>query len=267
LIQAHELLKDCTEEFVNQRQQFKEAERAWIGERSKLVQQLEAERKKILSKFGLRSQIVQSCDPHAVELAKNENLDPKAMVFHGATRSSNKLMSVVKELRSEREKHYEQAVENLKSQLLQQQSMVEMYRYQISELEDSLAEHQEEASLSREQANKQSSKLQERIDLANKRLRESEKRRQLDREGYQNDVQALRRKAREIEQQMIKLMKNLVNGTEMDDTLFGGNLPENVELAILQSIRDMSSKGCKLSNQLQTLKAKIYSIEKDLRRI
>ncbi|EDO34896.1 predicted protein [Nematostella vectensis] len=142
------------------------------------------------------------------------------------------------------------AVHSLKDQLEQSQKLAEMYREQCIGLEEELSRIREKTDVSKEIFKERSEKMGKRLTLLNQRYEALEKRRALEVEGFKNDIKQLRNKLKDVEKQLFKVTVNI-----------GDNYDEEV----LRNVRRTAGRSKHLVGELHNLKAKIYSIENDIR--
>ncbi|XP_075285334.1 coiled-coil domain-containing protein 77 isoform X3 [Opisthocomus hoazin] len=95
-----------------------------------------------------------------------------------------------------------------------------------------------------------SEKMGKRLKLMTKRYEALEKRRNMEVEGFKNDIKQLRQKLKDVEQQLFKVTLNI--GPDQD-------------LAILHEVRQGNRLTRKIQGELKNLKAKIYGLENELR--
>ncbi|XP_071407326.1 coiled-coil domain-containing protein 77 [Pithys albifrons albifrons] len=141
-------------------------------------------------------------------------------------------------------------VKSLQEKLLQEQHLSHMYRQQCVTLEGELARIREELDAGRELFKERSEKMGKRLKLMTQRCEALEKRRNMEVEGFKNDVKQLQQKLKDVEKQMYKVAVNL--GPDQD-------------LAILREVRHGNRLTHKIQGELKDLKAKIYCLENELR--
>uniref|UniRef100_A0A8C0ERF5 Coiled-coil domain containing 77 n=1 Tax=Bubo bubo TaxID=30461 RepID=A0A8C0ERF5_BUBBB len=135
-------------------------------------------------------------------------------------------------------------------QLQQEQHLSNMYREQCVTLEGELARICEERDVGRELFKERSEKMGKRLKLMTQRYEALEKRRNMEVEGFKNDIKQLRQKLKDVEKQLFKVTLNI--GPDQD-------------LAILHEIRQGNRLTRKIQGELKNLKAKIYGLENELR--
>uniref|UniRef100_A0A8C0EP16 Coiled-coil domain containing 77 n=1 Tax=Bubo bubo TaxID=30461 RepID=A0A8C0EP16_BUBBB len=139
---------------------------------------------------------------------------------------------------------------SLQEQLQQEQHLSNMYREQCVTLEGELARICEERDVGRELFKERSEKMGKRLKLMTQRYEALEKRRNMEVEGFKNDIKQLRQKLKDVEKQLFKVTLNI--GPDQD-------------LAILHEIRQGNRLTRKIQGELKNLKAKIYGLENELR--
>ncbi|XP_068714597.1 coiled-coil domain-containing protein 77-like [Montipora foliosa] len=142
------------------------------------------------------------------------------------------------------------AVQSLRHQLEQSQKLAEMYREQCIGLEDELARIRERTDVSEDIFKERTEKMSKRLALMNSRYENLEKRRALEVEGFKTDIKMLRDKLKNVEKQLFKVTVTM-----------GDNYDEEV----LRNVRKTAGRSKKLVGELHSLKAKIYSLENDVR--
>ncbi|XP_054071668.1 coiled-coil domain-containing protein 77 isoform X2 [Rissa tridactyla] len=95
-----------------------------------------------------------------------------------------------------------------------------------------------------------SEKMGKRLKLMTQRYEALEKRRNMEVEGFRNDIKQLRQKLKDVENQLFKVTLNI--GPDQD-------------LAILHEVRQGNRLTRKIQGELKNLKAKIYGLENELR--
>lgn len=141
-------------------------------------------------------------------------------------------------------------VKGLTEQLAQAHRLADMYREQCVALEDELAKIREEGDVGREIFKERSDKVAKRLQLMTQRYEALEKRRNMEVEGFKTDIKLLRQRLRDVEKQLFKVTLNI--GPDQD-------------LAILGAVRQGNKRTHKIQGELRNLKAKIYSLENELR--
>ncbi|NWI12411.1 CCD77 protein, partial [Crypturellus soui] len=141
-------------------------------------------------------------------------------------------------------------IKSLQEKLRQEQCLSNMYREQCITLEGELARIREEGDVGRELFKERSEKMGKRLQLMTQRYEALEKRRNMEVEGFKNDIKLLRQRLKDVEKQLFRVTLNI--GPDQD-------------LAILHEVRQGNKQTHKIQGELKMLKAKIYSLEKELR--
>ncbi|NXU43718.1 CCD77 protein, partial [Drymodes brunneopygia] len=147
-------------------------------------------------------------------------------------------------------KLHSREIKLLQDKLMQEKHLSDMYREQCVSLEGEVARVREERDAGKELFKEHSEKMGKRLKLVTQRCEALEKRRSLEVEGFKNDVKQLQQKLRDIEKQIYKVALNL--GPDQD-------------LAILREVRQGNKLTRKIQGELKDLKAKIYTLEDELR--
>lgn len=168
------------------------------------------------------------------------------------TEREKKQRDTKKMLQAEREagKPHSRDVKTLQEELMQEQRLSNMYREQCITLESELARISEERDVGRELFKARSEKMGKRLKLVTQRYEALEKRRNMEVEGFKNDLKQLRQKLKDVEKQLFKVTLNI--GPDQD-------------LAILNEVRQGNRLTRKIQEELKYLKAKIYGLENELR--
>ncbi|NWI47721.1 CCD77 protein, partial [Picathartes gymnocephalus] len=138
----------------------------------------------------------------------------------------------------------------LQDKLIQEKHLSHMYREQCVSLEGEVARIREERDAGKELFQERSEKMGKRLKLMTQRCEALEKRRRMEVEGFKNDIKQLQQKLKDVEKQIYKVTLNL--GPDQD-------------LAILREVRQGNKLTRKIQGELKDLKAKIYSLEDELR--
>lgn len=142
------------------------------------------------------------------------------------------------------------AVKSLRHQLEQSQKLAEMYREQCIGLEDELARIRERTDVSEDIFKERAEKMSKRLTLMNSRYENLEKRRSLEVEGFKTDIKMLRDKLKNVEKQLFKVTVTMGDGYDEE---------------VLRNVHKTAGRSKKLVGELHNLKAKIYSLENDVR--
>ncbi|XP_071492109.1 coiled-coil domain-containing protein 77-like [Diadema antillarum] len=143
-------------------------------------------------------------------------------------------------------------LEVLENQLQQAQKLSDMYREQVISLESELAAIREKEDVSKEVFKGRTEKLSRRLQLMNQRYEALEKRRNLEVEGFKNDIKTLRSRLKDVEKQLFKV------------TLGVG---EDGDLRMLRDVHTTARKSKEMQGELHRLKAMVYGMENDIRRL
>ncbi|KAM9579675.1 coiled-coil domain-containing protein 77 [Guaruba guarouba] len=216
LHKTQNLLYESTRDFLQLKFDARANEKAWMVEKDSLLRKLD-------KKVGI------SKDP-----GREKQRDTKKTLQ--ADDGSSKLHS--RELKS------------LQEQLVQEQRLSNMYREQCITLEDELARIREEGDVGRELFKERSEKMVKRLKLMTQRYEALEKRRNMEAEGFMNDIKQLRQKLKDVEKQLFKVTLNM--GPDQD-------------LAILHEVCQGNRLTREIQGELKNLKAKIFVLENKLR--
>ncbi|NXS11320.1 CCD77 protein, partial [Neodrepanis coruscans] len=219
LQKTQNLLYESTHDFLQLKFDARANEKAWMAEKDSL-----------LKKLG------QSLD-HLVfssESGKKKQKESKKMLR--ADDAAPKLHS--------------REIKALQEKLMQERHLSNMYREQCITLEGELARVREERDAGKELFKERSEKMGKRLKLMTQRCEALEKRRNMEVEGFKNDIKRLQQKLKDVEKQIYKVTLNL--GPDHD-------------LEILREVRQGNRLTRKIQGELRNLKAKIYCLENELR--
>ncbi|KAM4670392.1 coiled-coil domain-containing protein 77 [Amazona ochrocephala] len=216
LHKTQNLLYESTRDFLQLKFDARANEKAWMAEKDSLL-------RKLNKKMGI------SKDP-----GREKQRDTKKT--RQADDGASKLHS--RELKS------------LQEQLVQEQRLSNMYREQCITLEDELGRIREEGDVGRELFKERSEKMVKRLKLMTQRYEALEKRRNMEAEGFMNDIKQLRQKLKDVEKQLFKVTLNM--GPDQD-------------LAILHEVCQGNRLTREIQGELKNLKAKIFVLENKLR--
>ncbi|NXA18079.1 CCD77 protein, partial [Ibidorhyncha struthersii] len=220
LHKTQNLLYESTRDFLQLKFDARANEKAWMAEKDSLLRKLDKDLdQRIVSKEPGR---------------EKKQRDTKKMLR--ADDGAWKLHS--------------REIKSLQEQLMQEQRLSSMYREQCVTLEDELARVREEGDVGRELFKERSEKMGKRLKLMTQRYEALEKRRNMEVEGFKNDIKQLRQKLKDVENQLFKVTLNI--GPDQD-------------LAILHEVRQGNRLTRKIQGELKNLKAKIYGLENELR--
>lgn len=221
LHKTQDLLYESTKDFLELRYQGRSNERQWMGEKDKLLRDLDH-----------------------VKMQLHPNRDPVLNMSDGALDRAG----CVEEMKS------------LEYQLTQSQKLAEMYREQVIQLEDELSRIREEGDVTREIFKGRSDKMTKRLQLMNQRYQDLERRRNLEVEGFKNDIKNLRSRLKDVERQLYKVTMGFAEDMDM-------KRPEDLDLQILKNVRATAGRSKKMMGELKNLKSKMYGIENDLKHL
>ncbi|KAM9247120.1 coiled-coil domain-containing protein 77 [Leptosomus discolor] len=220
LHKTQNLLYESTRDFLQLKFDARANEKAWMAEKDSLLRKLDKD----------VDQLIISREPGR----EKQQRDTKKMLRAGG--GAWKLHS--------------REIKSLQEQLMQEQRLSNMYREQCVTLEGELARIREEGEVGRELFKERSEKMGKRLKLMTQRYEALEKRRNMEVEGFKNDIKQLRQKLTDVEKQLFKVTLNM--GPDQD-------------LAILHEIRQGNRLTHKIQGELKNLKAKIYGLENELR--
>ncbi|NWY62598.1 CCD77 protein, partial [Chionis minor] len=221
LHKTQNLLYESTRDFLQLKFDARANEKAWMAEKDGLLRKLDKD----------LDQLIISKEPGR----EKKQRDTKKMLR--ADDGARKLHS--------------REIKSLQEQLMQEQRLSNMYREQCVTLEDELARIREEGDVGRELFKERSEKMGKRLKLMTQRYEALEKRRNMEVEGFKNDIKQLRQKLKDVENQLFKVV-----------TL---NIGPDQDLAILHEVRQGNRLTRKIQGELKNLKAKIYGLENELR--
>ncbi|NWY46630.1 CCD77 protein, partial [Sylvia atricapilla] len=147
-------------------------------------------------------------------------------------------------------KHHSREIKLLQDKLMQEKHLSHMYREQCVSLEGEVARICEERDAGKELFKERSEKMGKRLKLMTQRCEALEKRRSMEVEGFKNDIKRLQQKVKDVEKHIYKVALNL--GPDQD-------------FAILHEVRQGNKLTRRIQGELKDLKAKIYSLEDELR--
>ncbi|KAL7063153.1 hypothetical protein AAHC03_0790 [Spirometra sp. Aus1] len=246
LKRCQEMLCSSTKDFLQQRQKFRQAEKEWILERDLLVRKqagipcAKARRSEVQSAGDYRK--LGSGKP-AREWTAVDHLSGPDQV-DGCDCEHQKLIT------------------NLEFQLSQQQNLADMYREQVLQMEDKLIQLREENQVSKEAYQEHTERLHSQLRLSRQRYRDLERRRHLEVEGYQTDLDSLRKKLKDVEKKFLQM--TLCRAKDPDPR---AKSLDNVDLRILENVRQTSSRSKFLLNDLKSLKVLMYNLEDEMRKL
>ncbi|XP_048790003.1 coiled-coil domain-containing protein 77 [Lagopus muta] len=218
LNKTQNLLYESTRDFLQLKSDVRDSEKAWMVEKENLLRRIDKDSDQLTSR----------------EAGEKKQRDTK------------------KVLQADREagKPHSREVKTLQEELTQEQRLSNMYREQCITLESELARICEERDIGRELFQERSEKMGKRLKLVTQRYEALERRRNMEVEGFKNDIKQLRQKLKDVEKQLFKVTLNI--GPDQD-------------LAILHEVRQGNRLTRKIQEELKYLKAKIYGLENELR--
>ncbi|KAK6995130.1 coiled-coil domain-containing protein 77 [Biomphalaria glabrata] len=220
LHKTQDLLYDSTKDFLELRFEGRAIERSWMSEKDRLLREMDVIKQQASS--SLRDNVVNtSFTQHKVDLEE---------------------------------------VKSLEFQLQQSQKLAENYREQVIQLEDELSRLREEGDVTREVFQDRSEKMTSRLQLMNSRYQDLERRRNLEVEGFRNDIKNLRLRLKDVEKQLYKVTLGFT-----DDMNF--SRPDDLDMQVLTNVRKTAGRSKKLVGELKNLKSKLYGLENDLRHL
>ncbi|NXF36691.1 CCD77 protein, partial [Nyctibius bracteatus] len=219
LHKTQNLLYESTRDFLQLKSDARANEKAWMAEKDSLLRKLDRD----------LDQLIISREPGR----EKKQRDTKKML---QTDGAWKLHS--------------REIKSLQEQLMQEQHLSNMYREQCVTLEGELARIREEGDVGRELFQERSEKMGKRLKLVTQRYEALVKRRNMEVEGFKNDIKQLRQKLKDVEKQLFKVTLNI--GPDQD-------------LAMLHEVLQGNRLTHKIQGELKNLKAKIYALENELR--
>ncbi|NXU62828.1 CCD77 protein, partial [Horornis vulcanius] len=147
-------------------------------------------------------------------------------------------------------KHHSREIKLLQDKLMQEKHLSHMYREQCVSLEGEVARICEERDAGKELFKERSEKMGKRLKLMTQRCEALEKRRSMEVEGFKNDIKRLQQKVKDVEKHIYKVALNL--GPDQD-------------FAVLREVHQGNRLTRRIQGELKDLKAKIYSLEDELR--
>ncbi|VDL89865.1 unnamed protein product [Schistocephalus solidus] len=189
LKRCQEMLCSSTKDFLQQRQKFRQAEKAWIAERDLLVSKQAGIPFATARRSGL--QAASDCR----KLSRGNQLRERALVGNISPPDQTPGCDC---------KH-QKLINNLEFQLGQQQNLADMYREQVLQMEDQLMQLREEGNVSKQAYKESTERLNSQLRLSRQRYRDLERRRQLEVEGYQTDLNGLRKKLKDVEKKFLQV--------------------------------------------------------------
>ncbi|RNA00122.1 coiled-coil domain-containing 77 [Brachionus plicatilis] len=217
LLQTQNLLHESTRDFLDSKYEMKQVERKWMTEKDKLLQELD---KSVKHEMVKEDEILFVAQEQCTALAEEEK------------------------------KRFEAEIESLNEQLKQSHQLSEMYREQVIKFEDELSRLREQGDMTKDVYKDKQDKMSKRLQIMNDRYKELEKRRNMETEGFKNDIKLLRQKIKAVEKQLFKVTIGYSACDEVD---------------VLKNVHETTVRSREMQGELNHLKAKIYSIENDIR--
>ncbi|XP_053319115.1 coiled-coil domain-containing protein 77 [Spea bombifrons] len=221
LNKTQKLLYESTRDFLQLKFESRANEKSWMAEKDRLLRELDR----------CREQLTSAHDPE-----RDREHELQVLRLSKAERAARTSRS--------------EEVKALSEQLAQAHRLSDMYREQCVSLEDELAKIREEGDVGQEIFKERSEKMAKRLQLMTKRYEALEKRRNMEVEGFKNDIKLLRQRLKDVEKQLFKVTLNI--GPDQD-------------LAILNAVRQGNKRTRNIQGELRSLKAKIYGLENELR--
>ncbi|PKK30263.1 coiled-coil domain containing 77 [Columba livia] len=220
LHKTQNLLYESTRDFLQLKFDVRAKEKAWMAEKDSLLRKLDKDSDQlIISRESGR---------------EKKQRDTKKML-----RADDGIW-----------KPHSRELKSLQEQLMQEKRLSNMYREQCVTLECELAKVREEGDVGKELFKERAEKMGKRLQLMTQRYEALQKRRNMEVEGFKNDIKDLRQKLKDVEMQLFKV--TLTIGPDQD-------------LAILHEVRQGNRLTRKIQGELKNLKAKIYGLENELR--
>ncbi|NXP86645.1 CCD77 protein, partial [Passerina amoena] len=220
LHKTQNLLYESTRDFLQLKFDARANEKAWMAEKDSLLRKLS----KDLDQLAFSTESGQK---------KQTELKKMLQGSDGAPKSHSKEIKL------------------LQDKLVQEKHLSHMYREQCVSLEGEVARIREERDAGKELFQERSEKMGKRLKLMTQRCEALEKRRNLEVEGFKNDIKQLQQKLKDVEKKIYKVAMNLA--------------PDDQDLAILREIRQGNKLTRKIQGELKDLKTKIYILEDELR--
>ncbi|NXD42216.1 CCD77 protein, partial [Copsychus sechellarum] len=219
LHKTQSLLYESTRDFLHLKFSARANEKAWMAEKDSLLRKL------------------------------GKDLDH--LTF--STESGKKKQRELKKMLQENDgasKLHSREIKVLQDKLMQEKHLAHMYREQCVSLEGEVARIREERDVGKELFKERSEKMEKRLKMMTQRCEALEKRRNLEVEGFKNDIKQLQQKLKGVEKHIYKVALNL--GPDQD-------------LAMLREVRQGNKLTRKIQGELKDLKAKIFILEDELR--
>ena len=138
--------------------------------------------------------------------------------------------------------------------MIQANKLSELYRDQVIGVEGELSRLREEDSLNRTLFKERSDGVNRRLEQMKEKNAALEKRRLLEAEGYKTDIRLLRNRLKDAEKQIYKLTVSMP-------------VSDGDDIAMLKEVKIGASRAKKAQGEVNLLKAKIYGIEHQLKKL
>jgi coiled-coil domain-containing protein 77 len=217
LTQTQNLLHESTKDFLDAKYEMRTIERQWMAEKDRLLQELDK---------SVKHQVVKEDE-----------------ILFVAQEQSQQLVE-------EERKRYENEIDKLNDELKQSHQLSEMYREQVIKFEDELCKVREQGDVTRDLFRDRQGKMTKKLQVMNDRYKELEKRRNMEVEGFKNDIKFMRQKLKTVEKQLFKVSIGFTGCDEID---------------LLKNVQETTVRSREMQGELNHLKAKIYGLEHDLR--
>jgi coiled-coil domain-containing protein 77 len=143
-----------------------------------------------------------------------------------------------------------------------------MYREQVIKFEDELCKIREQGDMTRDLFKDKQLKADRRLSLMNDRYKELEKRRNIEVEGFKNDIKLLRQKLKSVERQLFKVTVGYSSSIKNNTSGMGaGACVAGDDIDLLQNVHEASVRSKAMQGELNYLKSKIYGLENDMRHL
>jgi len=297
-----DMLQQTTQDLLNEKQSHRASERAWMSEKDRLLRELDEARECLTEDEDEvaeeQPQNVQVIDvggggdgPHIVGCLGNSQftqapvshagVDSDATIAkqtadHSAqtlipslgtlpprpitrprrivSKSSLRNVRIADAMMERKERQHQLEIEALQKQLIQANKLAEMYREQVIGVESELSRLREEDSLNRTIYKERSDNMGKRLGQMKERYAALEKRRLLEAEGFKTDIRLLRNRLKEAERQIYKLTISMP-------------VSEGDDMAMLKEVKVGAARAKKAQGEVNLLKAKIYGIEHQLKKL
>jgi coiled-coil domain-containing protein 77 len=217
LLETQNLLHESTKDYLEAKYDMRLVERKWMTEKDRLLQELD-------------------------KTVKHETVREEEILFVAQEAA----------MAEEDRKKYEDEITTLEEHLKQTHQLSEMYREQVIKLEDELCKLREQGDVTKDLFKEKQDKIGKKLSVMNDRYKDLERRRNMEVEGFRNDIKMLRNKLKTVEKQLFKVTIGYTGGDEID---------------ILKNVHETTVRSREMQGELNHLKAKIYGLENDLRHL